>query len=176
MDEKKTTISSIRLGYKRICEDSSAFLTQYLSRDDTTRYLPLGRPYGKKEVEEFIAQRVAHWKQYSFGLYLMFSRVDDCCIGYCGIEYIKNLQIVDLRYGVIVKHWGKGFATEAANACLKFGFVHLDLPVIYGAAVPDNLPSIAVMRKIGMRPTDDVDFYGDNLQYYSIRHRDFLSS
>ena len=48
------------------------------------------------------------------------------------------------------KYWGKGYATEGANACLQVGWEEYQLEEILSFAVKSNLPSIHVMKKIGM--------------------------
>ncbi|MEU7821966.1 GNAT family N-acetyltransferase [Catellatospora sp. NPDC049133] len=45
--------------------------------------------------------------------------------------------------------WGHGYATEAARAVLAYGWT-LGLTEIHAIARPDNTPSLAVMRRIGM--------------------------
>ena len=48
-------------------------------------------------------------------------------------------------------HWNKGYATEAALACLSFAFNHLDLNEVVSFTALQNLKSQAVMEKIGMQ-------------------------
>lgn len=48
------------------------------------------------------------------------------------------------------KAWGKGYATEAAYASIKYGFKNLNLTRIVGRAMPDNTNSIRVLEKCGM--------------------------
>lgn len=167
-------VESHRLGFRKIQADSAAFMRGYLSRADTTAYLPLGRVYTAREIEEYIETRIHHWKRYEFGIYLLYLKSTDECIGYCGLEYAGDRQYVDLRYGLAVKHWGKGYAKEAACICLKYGFEVLHLQTIYGVAKPANLASIAVLLKIGMKKATDVNFYGDGSVYYRLRRSDWL--
>jgi RimJ/RimL family protein N-acetyltransferase len=47
--------------------------------------------------------------------------------------------------------WGLGIATEAAGAALRFGLADLALPEVVSFTVRPNLPSQAVMQRIGMR-------------------------
>ena len=56
------------------------------------------------------------------------------------------------------KYWGKGYATEAAKVVLNFGLADIGLPEIYSYAAKSNLPSINVMRKIGLRERPDLAF------------------
>jgi RimJ/RimL family protein N-acetyltransferase len=47
---------------------------------------------------------------------------------------------------------GRGVATEAARACLEWGFHDFDLPYVTAMIAPDNAASIAVAERLGMEP------------------------
>ncbi|MEO5947452.1 MAG: GNAT family N-acetyltransferase, partial [Chitinophagaceae bacterium] len=49
------------------------------------------------------------------------------------------------------KSWGKGYATEASFASLNYGFNKLRLPRIVGRAMPQNIASLRVLEKCGMK-------------------------
>ena len=55
--------------------------------------------------------------------------------------------------------WGHGYATEGADAVLKYGFVSLGLPEIVAFTATGNARSIAVMERLKMThdPADDFD-------------------
>jgi ribosomal-protein-alanine N-acetyltransferase len=56
------------------------------------------------------------------------------------------------RWAVIIRrYWGQGFATEAAQASVDYGFQVLNLPVLYAIADMQNLASRAVLAKVGLR-------------------------
>ena len=57
----------------------------------------------------------------------------------------------ELGYWLGVPHWGKGYATEAARALVKYGFETLGLHRIFASHVARNTASAAVLKKIGMR-------------------------
>jgi RimJ/RimL family protein N-acetyltransferase len=48
------------------------------------------------------------------------------------------------------RHWGHGYATEAAHAVLGHAFDDLELPVVNAVAYEGNEPSFSVMRRLGM--------------------------
>ena len=52
--------------------------------------------------------------------------------------------------------WGKGYASEIAEAALRFGFEELGLPAIVAAAAPENIASLRVLAKAGMRRDPDL--------------------
>ena len=71
-------------------------------------------------------------------------------IGWCGLKTRPERNEVDLGYRFMQQVWGKGYATEAAFACIKYGFEKLHLPRIVGRAMPGNIGSIRVLEKCGM--------------------------
>ena len=58
---------------------------------------------------------------------------------------------VGLFWAVAPEHRGNGYATEAARAVIDHGFAELGLARIVATTERDNLASIAVMRRLGMR-------------------------
>ena len=169
-------IESSRLVFYKIQNDSFRFFYKYLSDPLLTRFLPLGEPYSRDKVLEYLANRIKHWNIHQFGIYLLSRKSTGNIIGYCGIEYVKETIFVDIRYGVIPEQWGKGFAKEAALKCIEFGFNTLNFSIIYGVAVPENISSISVLKKIGMTPNDKAEFYGDVVNYYHIKKTEFVRS
>jgi ribosomal-protein-alanine N-acetyltransferase len=66
---------------------------------------------------------------------------------------------VEIGWRLAKEHWGNGYASEAAVACLRFGFEKLTLKQIVAFTAPLNKRSTAVMERIGMsrNPEDDFD-------------------
>jgi hypothetical protein len=53
-------------------------------------------------------------------------------------------------YRLAPAHWGKGYATEAAAALVRYGFLTLNLPLITAIAQAENAASNRVLRKVGL--------------------------
>ena len=58
---------------------------------------------------------------------------------------------VEVAWRLARAYWGKGYATEGAKAAIDFGFSNLNLPEVVAFTVPQNLRSVAVMKRLGMR-------------------------
>jgi RimJ/RimL family protein N-acetyltransferase len=56
--------------------------------------------------------------------------------------------------------WKQGYATEMARAALEYGFKELGLALIFAMTKPDNGPSQAVMRRLGMTYRKNVTYKG----------------
>lgn len=80
-------------------------------------------------------------------------------IGFIGLKkqtyQYKHTPFIDIGWRLSSNHWGKGYATEGASACLEFAFKELQLSDIYGVAVHTNIGSLKVMQKLGMKKIDE---------------------
>lgn len=73
-------------------------------------------------------------------------------IGNCGIRINdRQLREANIGYELDSRYWGKGYATEAARAMLKFGFETLGMHRIWSWCVAENIASVRVLEKIGLR-------------------------
>ena len=72
-------------------------------------------------------------------------------MGWCGLKCIPARNEIDLGYRFKKNFWGKGYATEAAFACIKYGFEKLHIRRIAGRSVPENAGSRRVLEKCGMK-------------------------
>lgn len=91
-------------------------------------------------------------------------RVDGAFVGLVGLGRMRMPEVprldgaVEVGWRLARAHWGKGYATEAARAWLGWGFAVLGLAEIVAITVPANLPSQAVMRRLGMEEVPDGRF------------------
>jgi RimJ/RimL family protein N-acetyltransferase len=78
----------------------------------------------------------------------------------------------DIGYEIDPKHWGHGYASEAARRIVRFGFEELHLHRITAHCLAENGASARVLQKVGMhlegRMRDSEHFkgrYWDTLHY-----------
>ncbi|MBS1786774.1 MAG: GNAT family N-acetyltransferase [Acidobacteria bacterium] len=97
--------------------------------------------------------------------------------GFAGLRHFRlpesNYQEVEVLYGLLPDYWGKGLATEAAEAILQYGFQQLRLERIYAGADPPNIASIKVMERLGMKFLCTVNLNGLPAIYYVMRKSQF---
>lgn len=104
----------------------------------------------------------AGFKNNGFSFFACVLKESDECIGFVGLS-IPGLQMpftpcVEIGWRLQAKHQGKGYATEAARAVLKYGFEDLGLKEIVSFTPEGNTPSRRVMGKIGMTRNPAEDF------------------
>jgi ribosomal-protein-alanine N-acetyltransferase len=108
-------------------------------------------------MEETLAQinRVTnHIKQYGFGFFAVERKDNGQFIGFTGLSHPRFesyfTPCVEVGWRLSKANWGHGFATEAAEACLQFGFETPKVDEIYSFTAEHNIRSENVMKKIGM--------------------------
>ncbi|MGV3609838.1 MAG: GNAT family N-acetyltransferase [Fluviicola sp.] len=102
-----------------------------------------------EEAREFL-EKYESYKKYGFGRWAVILKETGEYLGWCGLKYIPELDEFDIGYRLMKKFWGKGYATEAAEACLKLGFGQFGMKTIVGRAMPENGASVRVLEKIGL--------------------------
>lgn len=88
--------------------------------------------------------------------------------GFCGLKEpdldpVFPAGTIEIGWRLAPEYWGKGYATEAAQAWLGFGFEALSLDEIVSFAVWNNFRSTAVMERLGMRRDPSGDFDHPNV-------------
>ena len=83
-------------------------------------------------------------------------------LGFCGLKRCneENGPWDDMEIGWRLREdaWGKGYAKEAAIASLKLGFERFAAPHIIALTVIENEPSWGLMKRLGMKRREDLDF------------------
>lgn len=91
-------------------------------------------------------------------------------VGWCGLDGEAERDKVVIFYILDEKYRGKGYATQAASAVLKYAFEQVQLKCIYGGCDKNNIASFKVMSKIGMENygvdgNDNPQFRIDRINY-----------
>lgn len=126
------------------------------------------------EETEIFLNNYSDYVRNGYGRWTVVRKEDDEILGWCGLK--KNQDgVVDIGYRFHKEFWNKGYATESAKACLKFGFERLNIEEIVGNTDKENLASIKVFEKIGLKfwKFDKYDGTNDSV-HYRILKNDFL--
>jgi len=103
------------------------------------------------------------WAADGHGLWAVERLDDGAFLGFTGIARLAYLEQPEVGCRFVPSAWGQGYATEAAEGALAFGFGELGLPEIVSVTTVGNERSIAVMRLLGMTRDPADDFLHPNL-------------
>jgi ribosomal-protein-alanine N-acetyltransferase len=151
------------------------FFNKFLIDGDSTRFLPLGRVYSQKEIDDHVHERRKHWVDFGFGTYqILLEKSSNYSIGYVGAEFVGSSGYIDLRYGILKDHSNQGFISEAVNGFLDSFFLEYKDIRIYGICFKENIGSLKILHKIGMKDENTVRPYGEcDLIHMSLTKEEF---
>jgi RimJ/RimL family protein N-acetyltransferase len=135
---------------------------------EVARYLGTS-PDSRNAVLAHIATVRERHEVDGFGLLTMVRREDERVIGRAGFlvwdrrswtpttlaEAGEHAE-VEIGWTLLRDCWGVGYATEAGEASRDYGFTVLGIKRIVAVIQHDNERSIAVARRLGMRPERDI--------------------
>jgi ribosomal-protein-alanine N-acetyltransferase len=111
---------------------------------------------------------IADYRKHGFGRGACILKSTGEQIGFAGLKHLEELGDVDVAYRLLPAYWGQGLATEAALASVRYGFADLGLKQIIGLVLPENIASVRVLEKAGLRCTGDATFWNRKFAKYVI--------
>ncbi|MBN9293792.1 MAG: GNAT family N-acetyltransferase [Flavobacteriia bacterium] len=166
------------MGNQNILETKRTYLRN-LTIDDAENFYNLNlnpevlkftgdEPFKKIADAENFLSNYDQYEKYGVGRLAVIEKTTDKFIGWCGLKYSSQDDEYDIGFRFFQDYWNKGFATETAKRCLEFGFDNLNLKTIIGRAMKENIASIKVLEKIGMRFKKTFDFDGQEGVIYKL--------
>ena len=144
-------IESERLVLRRVAITDAPEALVYISDPEVVHHVPLVQGLNLKDARAFLqnfldnyeGKRVAPW-----GVYL---KSDGRHIGICGYEnWGPNSDRAEMGFLFARDTWGQGFAREAAQAAIDFGFETMRLNRIEARTKPENVGAQYLLERLGM--------------------------
>jgi len=149
-------------------EDAGAFHF-ILGDPEVMKDIPSGTSASVDETRERLRKIIKGYETWGFCLWALVNRRTGEMVGNCGLIPVEGKgPEVEVSYDIARKHWGKGYATEAARACLRYGLEELGLEEIIAMTFPHHRASQRVMEKAGMVYRENKRFYGQEMVVYSL--------
>ncbi len=127
-----------------------------------------------KEAESWLKLVSSRWESDRIGFCAVVEKAANRFIGWCGLWRLKETGETEVGYALVRDFRGMGYASEAAEAFLVYGFEILKLKEIVAVARPENSASRAVMERLGMTYDYTGRFYDNELVHYSITMKEFF--
>ena len=125
-------------------------------------------PADLEEAGEWAAHLENMQRRLGYAEWRVAERAGDRLVGIAGLQPLDGGPDVELTYALVPSAWGAGYATEAGAAALEYGFSEAGLERIAGIARPDNAASLAVLRKLGLRPLGRAEHWGREWAKYQL--------
>ena len=115
-------------------------------------------------VRDWLERRLENYRRSSsLGPWAVVEKSSEQTLGYCGLFHFPDICGVpetEIGYRLARAHWRRGYATEAAQAVLKYAINTLGFSRLIALIDPQNAASIRVAEKLGMHYEKDVMLEG----------------
>jgi RimJ/RimL family protein N-acetyltransferase len=123
----------------------------------------LGGPATAEEIDAGIARIRACQREHGHCFWAIERRRDGAFLGFCGLKRANDPGLpiageVEIGWRLREDAWGQGYAREAAEGTLAWGWANLDVSQIVAITVPANRRSRGLMERLGMVRRADLDF------------------
>lgn len=167
-------IETTRLQLRRFTVgDFQAYHRQITSDVEVMQTLLPGKALSWQEAKLFFNRFFEDWERHNFGVWLVFDKKEENLIAQSGLRFLESSLEYELVYALARGYWGKGIATEAAKASLRYGFEELKAEQIMALAAPTNFASQRVMLKVGMKYEKNAFLYNREVVYYAISRQEW---
>lgn len=152
-------IETPRLLLREFTPDDAEQMYQLNLDPEVIRYTGDG-PFASAAGARDFLSRYDVYQRYGMGRLAVLRREDEQWLGWCGLKYHPDQEVVDLGFRFFRRFWGQGYATESGRACLEYGFKQLELDEIIAHVVKVNFGSVRVLEKLGFSNWQPFDFEG----------------
>ncbi len=108
--------------------------------------------FSDEEAAEWINENIRRYKRDGYSYWAVIEKASDKLIGVTGLisEQADDEDYVGIGYIYNKSYWGKGYAFEAASACVEYAFNSLHLNEVTAQIRPENTASRKVAERLGM--------------------------
>jgi RimJ/RimL family protein N-acetyltransferase len=146
-------------------QEDAETLYQILQEPDILKYFP-PTVFTLEKTQRYINHQLDHWRERGYGHWAVALKKDLKVVGWNGLEFLPETGEDEVAYLLSHHAWGHGYATEAAQAAVRFGFESAGLKAVIGLVHPENIGSIRVLEKCGLTFIDRKVYWGLELLRY----------
>ena len=156
-----------RLTLRHLDDGDAPFIFELCNDPGWLRFIGNKLVHSHEGAITYIGKAQRMYREKGFGLWVVERREDGEALGLCGLIKRDTLHDVDLGFGFLTRHHGKGYGWESAAAVLEHGQRVIGLRRIVAITSPDNVASSGLLEKLGFAlertmelvPGDEVKLY-----------------
>ena len=167
------TLQTERLILRPISMDDLDDLHEIFGDPVAMQHYPSTR--SREDLIPLVERSMIHFERDRTGFYAMIHRETDEWLGQCGLlwQEVDGVEELEIGYHCKVKHWRRGYTSEAARRLRDFAFEELDRKHVISLIKPENHPSAGVARKMGMSVWKETEFKGFHCNVWRLRREDW---
>ncbi len=165
-------LSTLRLGFGTWQPEDLGLAAQLWGDARVTALI--GGPFGAAQVERRLREEIARQEAHGVQYWPLFNLADGAHVGCCGLRPSADQLVAgepgvfELGFHLRPAFWGRGLASEAAQAVIEHAFTRLRASRLVAGHHPANRDSRRLLERLGFRYTHDA-LYGPT----GLHHRNY---
>src|ERR1700744_5967205 len=109
----------------------------------------LGGVQERNDAWRSLSSLAGHWAMRGYGKWAVERKSDGAMMGRVGLINPEGWPGLEVGWTLGRQYWGKGYATEAARAAMRFGFLTQPVDKLISCIDANNIPSQNVAKRLG---------------------------
>jgi RimJ/RimL family protein N-acetyltransferase len=147
-------------------------LDEFIARTNTPAVMRwLGGVAPREQHEAAFERLQGYQRDFGHTFWLVERKSDGALLGFCGLKRVNHPNAGpitgDFEVGWRLREdaWGQGYAKEAAIESLDVAFGRFGAPHVVALTVPGNAASQALMKRLGMKRREELDFVDPRFEH-----------
>ena len=154
-----------RLVLNEMTTDHAGFLYKLMNDPAWLQFIGDRNINSLEAAKDYITFKIKpSYERFGFGFYLTSLKEDDTPIGVCGLVKRPSMEHVDVGFAFMPDYRGKGYGYESASAIMDYAKSELDIDYIVAITDLDNVGSIKLLEKLGLKFEKVMQLDGDKKQ------------
>jgi RimJ/RimL family protein N-acetyltransferase len=168
-------LETARLRLRRFRDEDADAVFGIIGDRLAMRFYP--KAFGREDAKQWVVRNQRRYREDGYGLFAVILKGSEEVIGDCGIikQNIEDETAMEVGYHFRRDLWGRGYATEAARACMELAFNAFGADKVISLIRPENVASRGVAERNGMKLEREVVHYGLPHLVYAMRRAEFDS-
>jgi RimJ/RimL family protein N-acetyltransferase len=165
-----------RLGLRHLTLNDVDAVFAVIGDPETMKFYP--QKFTRDDAMRWVTKSQERYCRDGYGLFAVVLKSNGEVIGTCGLmlQDIEGGSVLEVGYHFRREHWGHGYATEAARACMAYAFSKLGAAKAVSLILPENLPSRRVAERNGMTVERQVTFHKLPHLMYAMKREDYAQA
>jgi RimJ/RimL family protein N-acetyltransferase len=139
-----------RLALRELAKSDDAFVLELVNEPDWIRFIGDKNVRTLEDARRYLREGpIAMYAKHGFGLWAVETKAERVPAGICGLIRRPELEDVDLGFAFLARFRGKGYAREAAAACVEIARERFGLSRLLAITDPENERSMRVLERVG---------------------------
>jgi ribosomal-protein-alanine N-acetyltransferase len=146
-------LESERLVTRKLTLDDVDGWSSFFEDEEAVKFLPdRGFNSTKERARNWIDRQLARYAEQRYGLHALFNKKSNAFVGQCGLilQVVDGEPQLEVGYHIFKKHWGQGYAPEAAKLFIDFAFEYNQAASVISIISVGNIKSQRVAQKNGL--------------------------